>query len=472
MITSSGRRRSMDVWWTHMSGARWFAGKGRDGVLTRIQALPWYSDQGVFPAVRSELATVSYPNGESETYHLLACYRPAESPTSIGALDAAEVGLGEGSVWLQEGAADPEAIRVLLARQLAGASSQDDSSGWAFHTPRPDGLDADLPPRLFGGEQSNTSVMLGDAAMLKLFRKLEPGRNLDIEVHDALGRQGSHDVAILFGWLSATLHSAGGSSTSDLGMVVEQLRDAQDGWRLALESAAAGGDFTAQARELGSALVDIHRALATALPVTELSGDELAETMRARLNVALGAAPALAPHEAGLIRIFDALHGRRLQGQRIHGDFHLGQTLLTDAGWRIIDFEGEPMKTMAERMAPDAVWRDVAGMLRSFSYATSGHADPQGPEANSWLAGVRQAFLTGYGGLISPQDAALLMAYEADKAIYEVVYETRNRPDWVSIPLQAVARYAASTDNPKWMIGGAGDDAATTQGAMSAGTEF
>ena len=116
----------------------------------------------------------------------------------------------------------------------------------------------------------------------------------------------------------------------------------------------------------------------------------------------------------------------------MHGDFHLGQTLHTPEGWKIIDFEGEPAKSMAERLAPDSAWRDVAGMLRSFDYAA---ASVPGPDSATWLAECRRAFLHGYaGGDLSEADSAIVRAYEADKAIYEVVYEVRNRPDWVGDP--------------------------------------
>ena len=124
----------------------------------------------------------------------------------------------------------------------------------------------------------------------------------------------------------------------------------------------------------------------------------------------------------------------------MHGDFHLGQTLHTPDGWKIIDFEGEPAKTMAERVAPDSGWRDVAGMLRSFDYAA---ASVPGPDSAGWAEECRAAFLRGYaGGDLDPQQAAAVRAYEADKAIYEVIYEVRNRPDWVAIPLGAVATLA------------------------------
>ena len=165
--------------------------------------------------------------------------------------------------------------------------------------------------------------------------------------------------------------------------------------------------------------------------------------MTARLDAAVVAADVLAPYRDALAASFASLRGRRIEVQRVHGDFHLGQTLRSPAGWTIIDFEGEPAKTAAERRAFDSVWRDVAGMLRSFDYSRSAHTEPGSDTARAWARQAVSAFREGYCGTTGgPAD--LLAAYETDKAVYEVVYEMRNRPDWVTIPLRAVADLAAS----------------------------
>ena len=457
----------------YITGARWFAGKGRLATLRSLIPLPWLNDTAEFfaesaPAVRLEIAEVAYApeqdpadqtaeedptwaggprqavspdgGGPREFYQLALSYRSAPHPdlhfAEVARVDHPELG----SVVVYDAARDPEACRVILRALVDEARLTDRDTTTRFHrTDRP-GLTADLAPRVFTGQQSNTSVVLGDVAMLKLFRRLELGRNLDIEVHDALNRAGVHDVAGLFGWAEGSWISDGVTCDADLAMVVELLTGASDGWGLALDQLEAGRSFAAAAEALGRALAETHAALRDAFPVAEVSGRTVAEVMKARLSTATTAAPALRAHVSGLRRCFDALEDQTLATQRVHGDFHLGQTLHTPDGWKIIDFEGEPAKTMAERVAPDSGWRDVAGMLRSFDYAA---ASVPGPDSASWAQECRTAFLHGYaGGDLGPQQAAAVRAYEADKAIYEVIYEVRNRPDWVSIPVGAVATLA------------------------------
>ena len=439
----------------YLTEARWFAGKGRLVSLRSVTPLPWLNDTAEFfaesaPAVRLEIAEVAYADeqdpadtpeaGPSEFYQLALSYRSAPVP-DLHAAEVARIDHPElGSAVVYDATRDPEACRALLRSLLAEARLTDRDTTTRFHRTERPGLTADLAPRVFTGQQSNTSVVLGDVAMLKLFRRLELGRNSDIEVHDALNRAGVHDVAGLFGWAEGSWTSDGDTCDADLAMVVELLPEATDGWGLALDQLEAGRSFAAEAEALGRALAETHAALQDAFGVAEVAGGTVAEVMKSRLSVATVGAPALLTHADGLRRCFDALTDTTLRTQRVHGDFHLGQTLHTPDGWKIIDFEGEPAKTMAERVAPDSGWRDVAGMLRSFDYAA---ASVPGPDSAGWAEECRTAFLRGYtGGDLDPQQAAAIRAYEADKAVYEVMYEVRNRPDWVSIPMGAVATLA------------------------------
>jgi maltokinase len=480
-------REVADPLLAHVTGARWFGGKGRRTTLVGVTPLPWLTPPADYldaagPAVRLEVVELAYPDGPAddepavaasdeedddreaaaattpdgpretgprEFYQVAIAYRHAP----LADLQQAEIGRWTdpelGPVVAYDATQDPEASAVLLRSLLAEDRLSTADAEVGFHLSAARGLTADLVPSVFRGQQSNTSVMFGEVAMLKLFRRLELGRNLDIEVHDALSRTGMADVARLFGWADArwtrTDPATGetGTVSADLAMVVEKLAQATDGWDLALDALRGGRSFADEARALGAALAETHAALRTAFPTGQQPGSDVAQVMRDRLAAAGAVAGQLEPYVEPLHQVFGALAGRDLDVQRVHGDFHLGQTLRTPTGWKIIDFEGEPVKTLAERAAPDSVWRDIAGMLRSFGYAA---ASVPGPDSESWAAACRQAFLAGYaGGDLDPADAATLRAYEADKAVYEVVYEVRNRPEWIAIPLGAVADLAGSS---------------------------
>ena len=429
-------RTAAAVWWPVVVVARWYQGKSRDGVPGRLRPLPWLVDTPAL-RVRPELLDVSYPDGPAEVYQLLTAYRPLPGVGGavVGTVRADGVAYAVG-----DATKDPEAMAAVVPHLCRTARDEAAGRGvlrTTYARPLPAG---DLTPRVFAGEQSNTNVPLGDIALIKIFRRLEPGANLDREITDRLIRAGVGAVPTLYGWLEGEIDGVG----YDLAMLSELLPEPIDGWGLATGSCRSGGDFTGDAAALGEALGHVHQALAG--DRTTLAGEEVADAMADRLRAAVAAAPALEPYEAALAMRFDALRGRRLAAQPVHGDFHLGQTLKTPLGWRIIDFEGEPLKSMAERRRPDSPWRDVAGMLRSLSYATSTSDDPQGPEAAQWVRSAREAFLRAYRETAGTDtDENVLTAYEADKAAYEVVYETRNRPSWVTIPLGAVATLTTPT---------------------------
>ncbi|HST67494.1 MAG TPA: hypothetical protein VLM05_20155, partial [Mycobacteriales bacterium] len=294
-----------------------------------------------------------------------------------------------------------------------------------------------------------------------------PGGNPDIEIHEALTRRGSENVAPLLGWVSAHWEDgAGDVHEGHLGMMQAFLRTATDGWTVALSSVRdllveadlypdeVGGDFAGEAFRLGQATAEVHADLAAALPTGRLTTAELAELatqMERRLDAALPAVPQLADYATGLREAFAALgaHPAGVPVQRVHGDYHLGQVLRTSHRWVVLDFEGEPAKPLDERTGLDSPVRDLAGMLRSFDYAARQLlADqPHHPQlvyrADEWFQRNRDSFLDGYvesGGLDPRDDAVLLRAYEADKAVYEAVYEARNRPSWLPIPLASLAR--------------------------------
>lgn len=449
-----------------LAQARWFAGKGRPMRIVDVTVLPWYGRRieprrdGDLVGVRPVLVAVDHDDARPvtvDTYQFLLAVRqpgPDPAPGSYGTCSDAHVTGTSDVLEVADATQDPEAMGLVLSVMAAAEEPEGRADGTIHHHAVVDLPAADLSPRPFRGEQSNTSVFYGEALMLKVFRRLEQGRNLDIAVHAALG-QDNASTATLYGWTDATWRLTGDEVTADLTMLVERFRGAEDGWQLAVDACTAGEDFTAEAAALGEALREIHGGLARHFPTSTIAGKKIGAVMGDRLDDTCGVAPQLLPYGTGLGAIFAELDEHRLPVQHIHGDFHLGQVLRTPDGWRVIDFEGEPLKTLAERWAPDSPWRDVAGMLRSFDYAaatatqrrrkeavdagTPAAAGPGMPPAQ-WRQACRNAFLRAYHqGNPTGSDLAVLRAYEADKAVYEVVYEIRNRPAWVSIPLEAIA---------------------------------
>ncbi|WP_046468107.1 maltokinase N-terminal cap-like domain-containing protein [Allosalinactinospora lopnorensis] len=316
------------------------------------------------------------------------------------------------------------------------------------------------------GEQSNTSVIYGEDYVLKIFRRLWPGYNPDLELNAALA--GSPFVSPPHGWIETDLSDQGRPVPTTLAMLQEYLRTATDGWVLAATSVrdlyaepatppgAAGGDFAGEAERLGAATAAVHQDLARQLPTDVLSRHalrELARSMNDRLRRAAEEVPQLKPYTGALGSAFSAFAevDEPLPVQRVHGDYHLGQVVRTDTGWVLLDFEGEPAAPIGERQRLSSPLRDVAGMLRSFDYAAryqligNAYEDELAPVARAWARRNREAFCAGYafGGGVDPEKhQVMLRAFEYDKAVYEVMYESRNRPSWLRIPLDSIAALA------------------------------
>lgn len=303
--------------------------------------------------------------------------------------------------------------------------------------------------RVLTGEQSNTSIVFDEdgepTIILKLFRTLHHGENPDVTVQRALSEAGSPFVPRFFGSLVAEWPDVGrtsGTAQGTLAFAQEFLPGARDGWAIALDSARAGTDFTEAARDLGTAVADVHAALAATLGTVDAAPHDVTATglaWRRRLDAAAAEVPAVGDRVGAIIAVYDAALARPWpRMQRIHGDLHLGQVLAVPAGgWRMVDFEGEPLRPMEERAIPDLPPRDVAGMLRSFDYAA---AVGGGPDPDRWAADCRTAFVDAYrsGAGSIELDPVLLKALVLDKAVYESIYEARNRPDWLSVPLAGI----------------------------------
>lgn len=369
--------------------------------------------------MRTETITVRYADGDAEDYVAISAYRH-QPPGSLDP-DSVPVELpGWGLLTLSDATGDELAFTAYLAT-LALA---DELRG--------------LSPHRLTVEQSNTSVKLGEKALFKLFRRPAPPPDREALLLRRLAHTGV--APELYGEVR-------GRDGRQAAIIVEYIDAIADGWQLACTSCANQTDFSSSAFELGRALRTMHHALAGPWldadpPVTVsgvVPGCDLADAMLARLRTTAAAVPEVAGMAAELRPVFEAISDITVAVSQIHGDFHLGQALYrrSPASWVIIDFEGEPLKSASERLAPDSPWRDVAGALRSFEYARQSHADPRSTAAHHWVVTTRRAFLEGYCGAAAVP-AELLRAYVVDKALYEIRYEAQSRPNWVHIPLESV----------------------------------
>ena len=429
---------------------RWFAGKGRT-----VHDLAVVADTEIIPGdpgLRHLMVTVSH-GATSDCYQLFIGYR-ARLPAR---LRHARIGTHNG-LQIYDALHDSA-----LARALLDAIVDDRSVGMLRFCRVPGAeIQAGLDSLVLTGEQSNTSLVFGESAIFKVFRRVSPGPNPDLEVASALAQLGSSHIAEPFGWVETRIDGA----TTVLAILSRYLRAASDGWSLAATSvrdlyateegtraAEAGGDFAGEAERLGAATAQVHRDLADAFGRSELEPEalrELAEQMYRRLDMAVATVPELGRFADKVGDAYSDLAKliEPVPAQRVHGDYHLGQVMRTQTGWVVLDFEGEPASPLAQRRARSSPLRDVAGMLRSFDYAarhqlvTHPDAARLAPRAAGWVRRNGDAFCAGYaaaGGIDPAQNPVLLRAMLLDKAVYEVIYEARNRPTWVPIPLESIA---------------------------------
>ncbi|WP_136192890.1 1,4-alpha-glucan branching protein [Actinomyces procaprae] len=457
-----------------MGQRRWYPLKGGASPGPSRLAGRWELADGV----RDLLVAVPRREGDEVLIHVPLVLEPADALAQFTVADEAEGNEGfvmpgpDGRpVALVDGAHHPRFWRAWAGSALEAGTVLTDTGARAI-AQRANRL------RVTTGEQSNTSVIMpapvdapaaaaADATtgdlIVKLFRVLAPGRNPDVEVSVALARDGWDRVRTPVAWttLTWTEPGTGTERTADAAVACTFIPRADDGFELFCALAAdddADGPqrtrATALARDLGTTTAQMHAHLAAALGAdAPPAPGELAQELRERADWAMAEVPLLEARLPGLRDRVEAVLtdlsrlDRLDPATRVHGDYHLGQVLhaVEEDRWYVLDFEGEPLRPLADRRRPDQPLRDVAGMLRSFDYAAEvGHA------ANpDWLPAVRDAFLAGYwatapaspsasGPRPEPRDSTLLGALELDKALYEAVYEARNRPDWISIPLHGI----------------------------------
>jgi trehalose synthase-fused probable maltokinase len=434
-----------------MSRQRWFTNKGALPALEEIGNWSLPSDEPGVEIVTHLL--IDHTVGKPALYQVpLTYHRAASADRSalVGELDGR---------FVYDGPHDPAYTAALLALITGDGEIHGDRT-WVIGRRTAASVASGLVSRVLTGEQSNTSIIFespgpaGAPVICKLFRALHDGDNPDVELQSALAAAGSDAVPRSVGHVIADWSDRGepsGRARGHLAFAQEFLPGAQDAWRVATDAATAGTDFCEPAAAIGIATAGVHATLAATLSTnesTQVDVDAALDHMHGRLAAAIGEVPALERHAASIREVFAlAATVPWPAQQRIHGDLHLGQVLgVPGRGWVLVDFEGEPLRPMRERSRLDSPLRDVAGMLRSLDYvggslAVSGSAAP-----TDWVASARAAFVEGYSaasGCDIRENRALVDAFELDKALYETVYEARNRPSWLPIPLAAIERLSS-----------------------------
>ena len=439
-----------------VEGRRWFGQKAEEIVHARLLDTALLRTQP--PVLAVGIAEIRFSPGTHQLYQLLLGYRSEED-----AWEEDVVAQVEGQV-VYDALADPALSRELVHMMRAGAAVQAEEGAITFGSIDLAAFEVDLyEPRPIGVEQSNTSVVFGDELILKAYRRLEPGINPELELLRFLTERGFPNIAALSGWYAYS----GPLISATLGLLQRFVPGAVGGWELALEELGSDPEgFLGRVRRLGEVTGDLHTALASdssdpdfapeepsteALALLTATVDEEIEAIFLDLPEGEAAVEPIVGRGEEVrdrLRLFSHV-GAAGKVIRHHGDYHLGQVLWTGTDWLVIDFEGEPARSLPERRQKRSPLRDVAGMLRSFAYAASAAEILEGaaPPAD-WEARAREFFLGGYFEHVDPslvppgQEARnrLIAVFELEKAVYELRYELNNRPDWVGIPVAGILR--------------------------------
>jgi trehalose synthase-fused probable maltokinase len=419
-----------------VTSQRWFGSKTREVTHASVVDSAVLRDSD--PRLEVQLVETRFDTGTHETYQLL----------TNGGFDA----LG-----------DPRQVRELVHLMRSGAKLPAADGVVEFDAVHGDVQAGELrEARVVTAEQSNTSIVFDDELILKVFRRLEAGINPELELLRFLTERGFANIAQLAGWYSY----AGKQMTATLGILQRFVVGGEDGWARALDAVASGDDaFVDSLRGLGEVTGRMHSILGSdpsdpnfcpeatsteSLGLLTATVDEEIENIFKDLPEDV---PELEPIRGRGEEVRERLRlltnlGGAGRVIRHHGDFHLGQTLWSQDDWVILDFEGEPARSLPERRRKRSPLRDVAGMLRSFAYAASAAELLRGADVPpGWETRARDEFLAGYRATVEqslvPSGAAmdkLLKVFELEKAVYELRYELNNRPDWVGIPVAGIVR--------------------------------
>lgn len=430
-----------------ITAQRWFASKGRISRVAVVDTMTLSGEPPVALALVEARPMTDTGPGPSELYQLLVGPGSSTSPDAPPAAspDALDDPAGREAV----------AELLLEARTVTVGTSTVEFHWLADDTPG-------SSTRPLGAEQSNSSLLIDDQVVLKFFRRLEPGVNPELEMLRFLHAHGFTQAPELMGWVDLR------SDPLDATLAVAQrfVPDGRDAWDLTLDALQRGDGGTDDLRQLGAVVGSMHGVLgsdahhpafapeqpsAEWMPLLAVDIDRSIESLFASLPP-LPALEPLAGRGDEVRAVLDTLSHGQPGGRliRTHGDLHLGQVLRTPEDWVILDFEGEPARSLLDRRHKRSPLRDVAGMLRSFAYASSAVRLQRGHDAPpDWEEQARASFVGGYLGAVDPlllpseQSSVdhLLAVFELEKAVYELNYEIHNRPDWVDIPVAAVRRF-------------------------------
>jgi maltokinase len=422
---------------------RWYGAKSR--AVTHARVLDSVVLRTTEPQFALALIELGYETGAHDIYQLLFALLDGE--LELDGLDLPQLGRELVSA-MRSGLTLHGAEGIVEFRPVEGFAS----------------IGAELnDARSVDAEQSNTSIVFDDQLILKAFRRLEAGINPELEVLRFLSEHGFPNIAPVGGWYQYS----GGPIGATLGILQQFVQGGIDGWELALEEIGSAPDaFLARLRRLGAVTGTMHTALASDPTdpafAPETPSVEALGLLTATVDEEIGRmfvdlpedderlAPILGRGEEvrELLRLLTH-SGSAGMSIRTHGDYHLGQTLWAGGDWVIIDFEGEPARSLSERRRKRSPLRDVAGMLRSFAYAATVASAMRGTDVPAgWEERAREQFLAGYFETVDPSllpagqiaIERLLTVYELEKAVYELRYELDNRPEWVGIPVAGIVR--------------------------------